>query len=1148
MARFVLGPPLEEEEKKPPRYVLGGFDETQPQEQKSPRFVLGGPGIDEPQEQQQLSVLRPGIAATEPGPSPLAQVGSFAKKHLLDEPAKGAEVLREAIAEKIAPSEFELEQKAKETGDVSYLDIAKTTGAETLAELIPMTPTDVALFGALGAGQKLAGTGVKALASRFPAVAFAERAAKTPLSRLPGRFRARARFGPGTHASAGITPATPPAPVRPRPLIRPGEVIPPKEPVRLAEVNPREGFGPIIKPGEEHLHMATEKNILGPLDDVIDPAERFMLAKRLDKSAANTVEPITPVEGPTVLFEKQAQGGPGYIFQREFTDRMIPIRSIPTKGIDPAFEQAGGGYTKSYVAARMLKGKTRGKSELILDRVNQIVEPLRGSKDRQLLNEIYTMRNFRDLDLIGRTTSGVTAKDAIADLERIRLRIGDKKFNQISRVADKLADIQNNDALEILIDGKVITRKTADELRTRFPNYLRSEVLEENLKHIYPQFVAADGEAMSRINRGFLKTKRGTEKMINTDVLDVVRRSLISKIAAAEKQKVVDLVAHEFGVPIGKRFLGKGPRVKTSSGQMIKGSWKTKTSLDHKQIVDVFEKDKVPPGWDRTTIQPSDRTIVAVNPEIAKMMQGLHVEEADFITKAMSKYNNLFRLGATTYRLPFVISNIARDIQTMLFNKRVVPGQKSLAVALPEGFISAVKSGFGIKNKVYQDFLDSGAAFGGLATQFTKNIKLPFRLRRPTEKMLDVARETVLLPFEEIARLAQISENIPRLTEFIRLRNTGMSRELRALNARDLTVDFEKFGNSLRLANRWIPFLNAQVQGYLNTGRAFAAQPLTSVARFGYLVGAPAVGLYAWNRNFKNNDRIDPYIKENYWYLNTGAEIEREGQQVPILITIRKGEAARDMALPIELFLEWSENDPSFDARMKEYDKKNLASAFAARITPPAFSAGFEQIANWDVFRRRQIIPRSLEDVESGSQFKTYTSNTARLIGEKTGVSPARLEHLARGVFPATPMLFEAGDVALNSLGILPKVPRKPKEALRALESMVPLVRAPSGYFSPEESASREFQAAHRTEVRTPAFLFEEAFKLSLQAPTPENENRAQELAEAVPGDTRKRIIKKVRRAEIMRSFAPVDKATQRLPLKLRGRFQDQMQQSQRGF
>ena len=327
------------------------------------------------------------------------------------------------------------------------------------------------------------------------------------------------------------------------------------------------------------------------------------------------------------------------------------------------------------------------------------------------------------------------------------------------------------------------------------------------------------------------------------------------------------------------------------------------------------------------------------------------------------------------------------------------------------------------------------------------------------------------------------------------------------LNSRDITVDFEKMGDSMKIWNKWVPFLNANIQGTLNTARAFRDQPTTSLMRAGTFIAAPAIALRAWNSQHENDKYIDPYIKENFWYLNTGVSVKRAGRDVPILGLVRKGEFAKQLSQPIEALMEFSADDPNLKERLKEWSAQDIASSVVANFTPPPVRGTLEQVANYDYFRRRQIVPEAQKGVSSGAQFKAGTTNTARRLGELTGISPIRFEHALNSIFPGAGQALEVSDLIAKPN---PIVPRSDKGALQKSQAFQPVVRAPSGYFSPEESSARSFLEGKREEDRTPKFLFKEAYRLFLDDRTNENLARVRGMAKDISPKDRRDIIKKL--------------------------------------
>lgn len=797
-------------------------------------------------------------------------------------------------------------------------------------------------------------------------------------------------------------------------------------------------------------------------------------------------------------------------FKTQMYDRFQPIKYSKGKEIAPEFKQAGGMYTRSYVLARTLNGKIRGISEGVLHDLNERLKPLKSYEDRQLLNKIYSLRNLADLDRVGKTTSGITAKDATDQLDAMKKDLGIERFNRIAKVADDLADIQNKKGLDILVQGKVISKQQADILRERYPNYLRSEIMDEILASDQPQFRRADnGEPLGKINKSFLKTKEGTVMKINDDVIDIIRRSLVTKVAAAQKQTVVDQIAEDFGRQIGN------------------------TSFREGQLVSEINPTKIPPGYTKSSIKASGGRIFAVRKDVADLLDGLNQKQADFITQAMSSYNRLFRAGATTLRVPFVFNNVFRDTQEALFKARSVPGQNSQLASYVKGAFHAMQESLGIPDKVYEAWSHAGAAYGGMVSSIPKNVEVPFRLQPPKEKIKLAMESIVSLPFETIAKLAEFSESTSRLAEWLRLEGSKLNPELKALQARDITVDFEKVGDAMKRINQVVPFLNANVQGTVNSFRAFKDQPWVSIAKMGAYVILPAVLLYEYNKRFKNDEDVDPYIKSNYWYVNTGIKVNQDGKDLPVLVTIRKGEFSQQISYYVDALLEYANKDPNFRQRLKDFSLQGTLDTIVSTLVPPVARVPIEEAANRNFFTSRPIITPSIEQVDSAHQFKPGTTDTARRLGELTGASPARMEHIATGMFPASQQVLELSDTLFKPQ---PEVKRKNIKVF-PVQSYIPVVRTPSGFFNQQESISYDYEKKAKEEARTKSFLFEQSYRQYLDNKTADNLSKLNKHSQDLDATARERIIKKVNKQEAEKSLPSDVKAVYNLPKKLRSKF-----------
>ncbi len=831
--------------------------------------------------------------------------------------------------------------------------------------------------------------------------------------------------------------------------------------------------------------MGAEKGLVGQYkEELTHPIKSFK--ERPITTSADALQLVAPAFAAAKL-GKFLHANPKYMRSWEgimkaadesLYDRFAPIRKLEGHEIAPEARKAGGGVTASYAGARTLQGKVKGLTDTLISEFMDIAKPIKDYTERHILDTIYSLKNYADLDLMGKTTHGVTKEAATVGLKELAKQVGKEKFERLSGVAEKVADWKNSRLLDVLVDGKLITREMADELAQRYPHYLRSEIVDEALGNVFPELRGVSGEPIGRVNKSFLKGKKGTPLPINEDLFNVTYREIAAKVAAAEKQKVVDSIAFEFGKEIGERTFDFGAQ----------------------RMVSKFNPKEMPEGWVKSTLKSSDGKIYAVDKDVERVLTGFNKEEADIITGAISKYNNIFRGAATTYRLPFVITNIQRDIQTAMFNKRWIPGQGSQIGAYARGLVESVKDAIGMKSEMFDKFRSGGGLYGGIITSELKAKRIPFRLRSPASQAVSVATKPFRLPFELVGKMAEVSENTSRLAEFLRLQNAQIPDVLKVLNARDITVDFNKFGNGLRVWNKLVPFLNANFQGNMNTARAFRDQPDRSLLRAGAFIAMPSLLLHGWNSQFENDKYVDPYIKQNFWYINTGVSIKRNNRDVPVLGIVRKGEFAKQLSYPVEWLLEYSNNDPKLKERAQDFTMKSIGNQLISSVTPPLLRVIFEQGSNYDFYRQREIVPEGQMDVKPGQRFRAGTTNTARKLGEVTGIDPIRFEHALQGLLPVAKMVLEASDLALRPK---PTIERDKKDVLQKTEAFQPIIRAPSGYFSPEEAEARRYLKEEREKTKTPKFLFREAYKKYISDRTPANLAKVRELAKDVKGSDR---------------------------------------------
>lgn len=796
--------------------------------------------------------------------------------------------------------------------------------------------------------------------------------------------------------------------------------------------------------------------------------------------------------------------------QRALIDRYQPIKYKAGAEIAPEFSNAGGKYTDAYVMASTFTGKARGAWEMAFNERNQILKPLQNFQDRQVFDRIVWLRHFMDLDRLGKTTSGVTAEFAQKELAEMRLALGAERFNRIAQVATDFTKWYSRSRLSMMVKGKLISPETAQMLEERYPNYVPTEILDTEMKKVDPLYEPL--QPLGRVKAGFLKTKVGTDKLVNTDVLDVTSRGYAQVAMAAEKQKVIDKIADEFGQTIGQRLFQDG------------------------QLITKVNPTKIPAGWIRSNVKVSDGRIIAVSPEVDRLLRGLDVESLDMVSTAMSKFNAVFRHSATGWRTAFAMGHAVRAFESALINRRPIPNEAAFIPSLIRGTTSAVKEALGIPDALYREWITGGGGFGGLATSVkaASTQKIPFRLLSGSEQLKAIAES----PFEALGKFTRASDNVIRLSEYARLKPTDLPEPLKILQSRRVPIDFEKYGDSMRLMNRWVPFINDKVQADVNALQVARDHPIMTVGRLTAYAAAPAVAFYAWNQKFPDLEKLVPErFKEQYFYVQTG---NKTSDGNPIVIAVPKKGPIALISNITDGLLEKASKNPAFQQRLKDYEPSAMAQKAAATVLPPLFRAPVEQAFNVNMYNGQPIVSDKLKDVQPKYQFKPYTTNTARYIGEKTGMSPVRLESAARSIFPASGQVFEAASPLFKKSVSLP---REEKDSVYAAQNFQPFVRVPAQHYSLPEEQARDYEQTQREAGRTPAFMLNQAYARYLTDRTPENLQRVQDWAQQTPPQQRVRAMQQARRDFVNQQLSPEERARRRVPLIRRGRFSASLQE-----
>lgn len=396
------------------------------------------------------------------------------------------------------------------------------------------------------------------------------------------------------------------------------------------------------------------------------------------------------------------------------------------------------------------------------------------------------------------------------------------------------------------------------------------------------------------------------------------------------------------------------------------------------------------------------------NPEISHALDLLSPQQANLLVRGLGAVSRFKRLGATLSP-GFALRNFLRDQQTAAVNSEYgyVP-----YVDFMVGFLAQTPLATKRMRQMYEEFLASGASLAGMvgadqkgAAQTLEGItRQTGALNNARVKLREmVQRDGVLAP---LGALSRILETATRLGAFSKARGKGATQLEAATEAREVTLDFGRMGETGQTVNSLIAFANAEIQDVDRFVRRFRSKPVEALTKAFTYITLPSLAhafMHRDDEEYQNLHEVDRALfyhlkKEDggYWrwprpmgVLNLlfgyGVEkvVQAVGQEDPDAIRELMGAAVEQTPL------HYVAADTS-----EGYTPFNPSNYFDMLFT--AFTPLAEARGNIDTFRDRPIIPVG-EDPDPRYQGEGRLGPVTRSLARIAGISPYNFEHLVGG-------------------------------------------------------------------------------------------------------------------------------------------------------
>lgn len=541
----------------------------------------------------------------------------------------------------------------------------------------------------------------------------------------------------------------------------------------------------------------------------------------------------------------------------------------------------------------------------------------------------------------------------------------------IKKIAQMYWDINTN-IVNIIQQQGLISKDLAGKLR-KYKHYCpmyrdMSDGITDMDEMIGTIGVFNKGGGYANVSNGIKRIEGGGKRPI-LDPITSLSQMAVSMISKCERNDV----AKTF-VKLGQDFSGLGDVV----------------------VRDPTLKHADPTAFAFTVWQNGEQVVYRTTPEIYDALTNNDAQTNRFTIKMASSIAQTLRTGATISP-SFIVRNLLRDTMSATVNSKT-------GFYLP--FVDNVRGAW----KLHFDKEFSAEYHASGASMSTYMRADADSSRDLTKELLGHKYDSYPVVVKQVRRLiswawlkyekfGNLIEDSTRAGEFRRARKQGLSIDQAGQLAREITLDFSRHGKKGQIANKYIPFFNATIQGTDKFIRTFKDNPMRAILNAVIWIILPSLGLWAINHDDDWYKELDENTKYTNWAIplpgGTHLLIPKP-QEVGILF-----------GSGIEAVLnQMTGTDP--------HGMKEWARQYFDAMTPGVFPAIVRPLIEWltdySFWSGRHLIPAGLKNAPSEMQFTSYTSELAKALGdtwiaknirmgERHGISPVAIDNWISGWF-----------------------------------------------------------------------------------------------------------------------------------------------------
>ena len=608
-----------------------------------------------------------------------------------------------------------------------------------------------------------------------------------------------------------------------------------------------------------------------------------------------------------------------------------------------------------YMQAWLARGWV-GKAETLIEHgapehgIKSLKDILKGIGEKEHKEFSAYLVALHDLDL--HKNKQKATFDYTEDAAVLGKHAGNERFQKAAVAIYKYQDYM----LQMLVKEGMLTAKAYHTMRKMYPHYIP---FFRDMSDAGMQSFLSGGKGFVDVSSPVKRFKGSTRDII--DPLESIVKNTFQFYNAVERNHV------------GRTFAKLAD--KNGVGQIVERVNGNKAATDNTFNV-----------WEN-----GEKVTYETTPELIQTMRMLDKDQSNMVAKILSYPANWLRAGATLSP-EFILRNPVRDmIGASIYSKH--------------GFIPVLDTFKGLslflkKGDLYWEYMKSGAAHAAMVSLDRDYLGGQLRDIMSRESK---ATKLIKNPIEVLRAMSEATEMATRLAEFDNARKgyTGVGNRLfgkdrkpltareAALESRDITLDFSRRGSHTKKANQVIAFFNATIQGADKMARAFKEDPRGMTVKTMLYITLPSVLLWYMNKDDERYQELPQWEKDTFWIIPGKENMYRVPK--PFEAGVLFGTSFERM---LQYFDDAKNNRKSVG--FKGFGDR-VVDSLAPSFMPTAMIPVVEAMTNYSLFRQRNIIPQSQENLPAHLQYGANTSEVAKFVGDKINVSPYIVDNTIRG-------------------------------------------------------------------------------------------------------------------------------------------------------